>query len=242
MNPEELQESTEHAQHSGQKGIGLTTAVVAVLLAVTTLLSHRAHTEEVLNLTQNVDEWAFYQAKHNRAYIFGLAAETQALLPNGSDVAMKNLKISAEEECGVPATKDCASPVLKRSPTLQQLLEQRGQAATAAKPDKPESEAKETHAPAPAAGEPAEKHEKAPKESASKEGAFQIQETAREGQQEVKLLEHKADYYDTAELFLEVSIVLCSIALLAEAKIYWRLSFISTALGVGVALWGWFLR
>lgn len=241
MNSEELQESTEQAQHSGQKAIGLTTAIVAVLLAMATLLSHRAHTEEILTLTQNVDEWSFYQAKHNRAYLFGLAAETQALLPNGGDAAMKNLKISAEEECGVPLAKDCVSPVLKKSTALQQLLEQRGKAAATGKPDKPEPQTEGTQAAAPA-GESAEKHEKGPKEGASKQGSVQIQEKATEGQQEVKVLEHKATFYDRAELFLEVSIVLCSIALLTEAKRYWRISFITTAAGIGVALWGWFLR
>ena len=32
------------------------------------------------------------------------------------------------------------------------------------------------------------------------------------------IVERRANYYDGAELFLEISIVLCSIALLAEAK------------------------
>src|SRR5215471_13297730 len=122
MEPHELQEQTEHAHHSGQKAVGLTMAIVAVLLAIATLLGHRAHTEEILTLTQNVDDWDFYQAKHNRAYMFGLTAEIQALLANGKDSALKNFKISVEEECGVPALKDCTSPVLKKSPVLQQLL------------------------------------------------------------------------------------------------------------------------
>src|SRR5215813_9689179 len=99
MNVEELKETTEHAQHSGQKMIGLTTAIVAVLLAVATLLSHRAHTEEILTLTQAADGYSFYQAKHNRAYLYGLAAQTQALLPNGKGMAIENLKNSVEEEC-----------------------------------------------------------------------------------------------------------------------------------------------
>jgi hypothetical protein len=59
---------------------------------------------------------------------------------------------------------------------------------------------------------------------------------------EMKVTQRRADRYDAAELFLEISIVLCSIALLAAAKLYWRLSFITTAIGVGVAAWAWFLR
>lgn len=239
MDTHELQEHTEHAHHSGQKAVGLTTAIVAVLLALATLLGHRAHTEEILTLTQNVDEWDFYQAKHARAYIFGLAAETQALLPNGKDAAVKNFKISIEEECGAPAPKDCTSPLLKRSPVLQQLLAENMPTNPAAS-DKAGSKAEEGNAATSA--EPKEKHEKAGKESATKDGAIQIQDRARDEQKEVKLFERKSDLYDGAELFLEISIVLCSIALLTENRMYWKLSFISTFIGVAVAVWGLLLH
>lgn len=235
MDPEELKENAERAEHAGLRPVGLTMAIVAVLLAVATLLSHRAHTEEVLTLTQNVDEWDFYQAKHNRAYQFGLAAETQALLPDGKDAAIKNLQISTEEDCGVPAPKDCASPVLKRSPVLQQLAGQMGTAAA----EKPENTQPHANSSAPNKQATEEKHREGARENVSKEGAVQIQEKARESQKEVKILERKADHYDSAELFLEVSIVLCSISLLTAAKLYWRLSFITTTLGIAVAVWGY---
>src|SRR5215469_3862702 len=113
MEPHELQEQTEHAHHSGEKGVGLTMAIVAVFLAIATLLGHRAHTEEVKLQTQVNDQWGFYQAKHSRAYQFGLAAEMEALSPNGREAAIKNLKKSTDEECGKPLEKGCASPVLK---------------------------------------------------------------------------------------------------------------------------------
>lgn len=184
MNVEELKESTEHAQHSGQKGIGLTMAIVAVLLAVATLLSHRAHTEEIKLQTKVNDEWSFYQAKHGRYYEFAINSRLAALNSNGHDLAVDWEKKSKEEEEGVPARD----------------------------------------------GKPA------------KDGAAQIREKAEEMEKETELIARRADHYDSAELFLEISIVLCSIALLAEAKLYWRLSFISTAVGIGVAGWGWFLR
>jgi len=241
MNVEELKEGAEQAHNKGEKGIGLTMAITAVLLALATLLSHRAHTEEVLTLTQNVDEWDFYQAKHSRAYQFALTAETEALLPSGRDAAMKNLKISIEEECGAPALKDCTSPLLKKSPVLQQLLEQNKPAA-AAKPEGTESHAEAAPEAATVAAESAKKHVKTAKDTASKDGAFQIQEKAKEEQKEVKVLEQKADHYDASELFLEISIVLCSIALLAGSKLYWKLSFVSTAFGIVVAAFGWFLH
>src|SRR5215472_10959903 len=161
MEPHELQEETEHARHSGQKTVGLTMAIVAVLLAIATLLGHRTHTEEVKLQTQVNDQWGFYQAKHSRAHEYGAMAELAALLPNGRDVALKDLKISTDEECGQPPEKGCVSPVLKKSPILQQLVaetkgsaEHHGEEADKHPPDaKPPADAA-------AAGEHAsEKHE-----------------------------------------------------------------------------------
>ena len=241
MEPHELQEHTEHAHHSGQKTIGLTMAIVAVLLAMVTLLSHRSETEEVLTLTQNVDDWQFYSSKHDRAYQFALAAEIEALSSNGKESALKNYKNSVEEECGIPAPKGCDSPLLKKSSILQQLVaESKG---AGAKPEKADADAHEAHAATAAAGEPSEeKHEKAPKEKTVKDGAVQLQEKANERHDEIRLHSRKTDYYDAGELFLEMSIVLCSISLLAETKAYWKVSFISTVVGIAVAIWGLLLR
>ncbi len=247
MDAHEIEEQTEHAHEKGQKGVGLTMAVTAVLLAIATLLSHRAHTEEVLSLTQNVDDWAFYQAKHNRAYAFGLTAETQALLPGGKDAALKNLKISAVEECGEPAPKGCVSPALKKSPVLQQLLAEAKQNAgdKSEKKDGAESHPKENHEGAGAAGHSSANKEEKPgkeKETVVKEGAVQIQEKANERGKETTVTEHKANFYDGAELFLELSIVLCSVTLLSENKLFWRLSLVTTLAGIGVAVWGLLLH
>ncbi|HEY6308362.1 MAG TPA: DUF4337 family protein [Candidatus Angelobacter sp.] len=239
MNVEELNESTEHAHHSGQRGIGLTTAIVAVLLAVATLLSHRAHTEEIKLQTKVNDGWAFYQAKHNRAHEYGKYAENEALA-NQKDVAMKDLKISILEECGAPAEENCTSPVVKESVALKQLI--KDTVATAGGHTlPPESAPNLASVAAREAG--ASGKEKPLKGSVPrKEGAVAIQEKTLELEKETELISNKAGYYDSAELFLEISIVLCSIALLAETKLYWRLSFVSTALGIGVAVWGRFLR
>ena len=84
----------------------------------------------------------------------------------------------------------------------------------------------------------ASKEKQEGKPPSHKPGAVNIQEDAKEMERERDLVERRANYYDGAELFLEISIVLCSIALLAEAKLFWKLSFISTILGIGVALFG----
>jgi hypothetical protein len=43
-------------------------AVLAVLVAVVTLLGHRAHTEEVVLQAKSSDQWAYYQAKNIRRH------------------------------------------------------------------------------------------------------------------------------------------------------------------------------
>ena len=118
---EELKEGAEHAHQSGEKGIGLTMAIVAVLLAIATLMGHRAHTEEGLIQGKIVDEWNFYQAKHSRAHEYGAIAEVAALLPNGKDLALKDYKKSLDEECGTPAEHGCSSPA-RDSALLRPLL------------------------------------------------------------------------------------------------------------------------
>jgi Domain of unknown function (DUF4337) len=46
--------------------VSLTIAILAVFVAVVSLLGHRAHTEEILMQTRSTDQWAYYQAKNMR--------------------------------------------------------------------------------------------------------------------------------------------------------------------------------
>lgn len=243
---EELKEGAEHAHQSGEKGIGLTMAIVAVLLAIATLMGHRAHTEEGLIQGKIVDEWNFYQAKHSRAHEYGAISELAALLPNGKDLALKDYKKSLDEECGTPAEDGCSSPA-RNSALLLPLLVPAESATSnheatnheaAAKQENPvKDDAAKEHGKAANAAK--EQHEN--KASSHRPGAVNIQESAKEMEHERDLVQRRANYYDGAELFLEISIVLCSIALLAEAKLFWKFSFITTILGIGVALFGFLL-
>jgi uncharacterized membrane protein YcjF (UPF0283 family) len=64
---EELQEAAERAKERRQLApVSLTMAILAVLVAVATLLGHRAHTEEILLQTRATDQWSYYQAKNMR--------------------------------------------------------------------------------------------------------------------------------------------------------------------------------
>ncbi|HZU34235.1 MAG TPA: DUF4337 domain-containing protein [Candidatus Angelobacter sp.] len=233
---EELKEGVEHAERKGEKEIGLTMAIIAVLLAMATLLSHRSHTEEGLLQGKIVDQWNFYQAKHGRAHEYGAIAELAALMPNpnAKDLALKDYKKSLDEECGTPAEHGCSSPA-KDSLFLKQLLAPASENGSS-KEDKSEQEASaKDHS---KEGGAKEQHES--KNAAHKPGAINIQDDAKDMEHERDMVERRANFYDGSELFLEISIVLCSIALLAEMKLFWKFSFITTIIGVGVALWGMF--
>jgi hypothetical protein len=72
MSSEELQELQEHAEHAkhdpSMAPVTLTMAILAVCVAVVSLLGHRAHTEEVVTQAKASDQWAFYQAKNIRRH------------------------------------------------------------------------------------------------------------------------------------------------------------------------------
>jgi hypothetical protein len=177
---EELKEGAEHARSSGERGVGLTMAVVAVLLAMATLLGHRAHTEEGVIEGERNTQWVNFDAKRTDARIYDSLAKLATLSSNGQELATEFKEKAKTEREGEPAK----------------------------------------------GGAPA------------KDGTDKIRDHALELDAEMKLTQRRANFYDGAELFLEVSIVLCSIALLAEMKLFWKLSFISTAIGLGIMLWG----
>jgi hypothetical protein len=76
MSVEEFHEMQEHAEHSAHDPsllpVTFTMAVLAVVLASTTLLGHRAHTEELLLQSKASDQWAYYQAKNIRQHTYEL--------------------------------------------------------------------------------------------------------------------------------------------------------------------------
>ena len=62
--------------------VSITMSILAVLVAIATLLGHRAHTEELLVQSQAIDQWAYYQAKNSRMHeTQGFADLLTALAP-----------------------------------------------------------------------------------------------------------------------------------------------------------------
>ena len=76
----ELREHAEHAQKQSLRPVAFTMSVLAVLVAITTVLGHRTHTEAVLNQNKATDQWNEYQAKKIRSYNTGLTADLLGVL------------------------------------------------------------------------------------------------------------------------------------------------------------------
>jgi hypothetical protein len=180
MDMEELKQGAEHAHHSGEKQVGLTMAIVAALLAMATLLGHRAHTEESVIQGERNTLWVNYDSKRTDARMFDAEAKLAALLPSGQALAAELKERAKIEREGEPSKN----------------------------------------------GAPA------------KDGTDKIRERALELDAEMKITQRRANFYDSAELFLEMSIVLCSIALLTDMKLFWKFSFFSSAIGLAVGIWG----
>jgi len=89
MSADEFQELNEHAERAHHNPslapVSLTMAVLAVLVAVASLLGHRAHTEEVILQAKSSDQWAYYQAKNIREHEDELFTELTAVI-QGKDV------------------------------------------------------------------------------------------------------------------------------------------------------------
>ncbi|HWG21031.1 MAG TPA: DUF4337 domain-containing protein [Terracidiphilus sp.] len=89
----ELQEHAEHAQEAAMRPVAFTMAVLAVLVAVSTVLGHRTHTEAILDQNRATDQWNEYQAKKIRSYNTSLEISTLSSVSLADkDEAAKDVK------------------------------------------------------------------------------------------------------------------------------------------------------
>jgi len=172
METQEIEEKIEEARESADKRIGLTMAIVAVLLAIATMLGHRTHTEEVLIQTKAADQWAYYQAKNTRSSMHADFAELVSAMP-GNEKLSDKFRTHSEEQ---------------------------------------------------------------------KSSAEEIKEKAEDLEKETAATSKRASMYDTAEIFLEIAIVLSSICLLTGLRVFWAVSFVSSVAGVALLVFGLVMR
>ncbi len=114
---EELQEAAEAGQHSHLAAVSLTMSILAVLVAVAALLSHRSHTEEVLLQDKATDTWNYYQAKNIRAHTTEQIDELLKVVPLKNPEAAEALL--KKHEAALEKSKEERAEVMKEARALE---------------------------------------------------------------------------------------------------------------------------
>src|SRR5271156_2883170 len=90
MEANEVSEFANQMKESGESGeeslksISLGISILAVLVAMVTVLGHRTHTEAVLMQTRAADQWNLYQAKKIREQQISTATDILSLQPSAN--------------------------------------------------------------------------------------------------------------------------------------------------------------
>jgi uncharacterized membrane protein YeiB len=96
---EKVEEGEEKKQQNALRPVAFTMSVVAVLVAITTVLGHRTHTEAVLNQNKATDQWNEYQAKQIRSNDTQLAHDLLGVMTvSDKDAAAKIAKSYADHQ------------------------------------------------------------------------------------------------------------------------------------------------
>jgi hypothetical protein len=179
--PDELSELQENAEHGRENPslapISVTMAILAVCVAVVSLMGHRSHTEELLMQNRATDQWAYYQAKNIRRHNYEMTLDLMGL------VDFKDKSQAAEVR---------------------------------------------------------EKYQKEV-DRYTKEQA-EVEEQAKDFEAESARAQRKADRFDLGEVFLEIALVISSLALLSKKLVFWFLGIASGLVGLGVAVTGYLMH
>ncbi len=85
MEPQEAQELQEQHEHAAKepslRPVSFSMSVLAVLVAIVTVMGHRTHTHAVLYQNRATDDWNLYQAHKIRQYDTQLISDLLATLP-----------------------------------------------------------------------------------------------------------------------------------------------------------------
>src|SRR6201981_3755882 len=81
---EKVHESADHSRERWISWVALSTAILAVLAAITGLLSGQHANEAMMNQIEASDQWAYYQAKGIKAAVLD-AKMTLSSAPNEQD-------------------------------------------------------------------------------------------------------------------------------------------------------------
>jgi len=157
--------------------VAVTMSILAVLVAIATLLGHRAATEEIMLQTKATDQWAYYQSKNIRFHEMQSVVDLLAALE--------------------PADKE-------KTATME------------------------------------EKYRK--EVERYQDDKDSISEEAKKLEAEREVAAHKVDRFDAGGVILEIGLIVCSLTLLTNRRIFWYSGIILGVAGFFVTVSGFFLH
>ncbi len=113
---DELKELEEHAEEASSSNamrpVALTMSILAVMVAVVSMLGERSHTAAIINQAKASDQWNLYQAKKDRAHISGTAGEMLTVIapknPDAEQQIEKDKKYVEKEKADSEAETEVA--------------------------------------------------------------------------------------------------------------------------------------
>ncbi len=85
----EFSNEMKEAAERGTRPVALAISVLAVLVAMVTVLGHRTHTEAVLMQTRAADQWNLYQAKKIRQEQVSTTTDLLSLQPSANEAGVQ---------------------------------------------------------------------------------------------------------------------------------------------------------
>jgi hypothetical protein len=114
-----------HESDPAGKMIGILAAVLAVLLAIVTIASHRTHTAAIMHKSTANDDWAYYQANSIKLHNVELGEELLSVLDAKGDAADKLRARYADQEKKYTGQRDEQQEKAKKSDESAEADERR---------------------------------------------------------------------------------------------------------------------
>jgi hypothetical protein len=105
MSELEIHHEVEGADPLGKK-IGVLAAILAVLLGIVTIVSHRAHTNAVLLKSEANDRWSLYQSKRIKFHSLELGIDLLSALPGRTPQSAQTLSRYQKEKARYAADSE----------------------------------------------------------------------------------------------------------------------------------------
>ncbi len=227
---EEAEHALHHSHHPFDRQVAMTMVVIAALLAGVKVLGHRAH-NDTLSLqiqsgrkqTETTNKWSQFQAQKFREHLYAsqaelLFAENQQIRKEIEEAIQKGKKSESakegegDDDRAVLIWARLDAKALTNSESRQVVLWSRQVKRYVEKSEEISAEAKK------------------------------LSTEALELSEQSEKVHHQTFYYDLGELFIELSLVLSSVAILTKRPPFWFGGIAVGSLGLVIALIGLFVH